>query len=129
MQLSINQLSELTEKDRRTITTRLKDLAYVDGEKGAHLYNAPEALELIYGAKGGKANLEQKRCEEIDLNMEIKRKHRIPIAVPLTANDQAVQSLTATLKAAKGKTLTAELINDLIGKIRDIPAQLDVSKW
>jgi hypothetical protein len=128
MQVSINQLSEWTGKDRRTITTRLKDLAHVDGAKGAYLYEASEALELIY-TPGGKADLDAKRCEQIDLDMEIKRKLRIPIGIPRVANDQALQSVAAHLKAAKGKKLTPELINNLLDKFREIPAQLDTTKW
>lgn len=120
MQLSINQLSDLTGKDRRTITTRLKDLAHVDGAKGAYLYEASEALELIYGAKGGKADLDAKRCEEIDLNIEIKKKMRIPLPIVSGKWDAALQSFAATLKAARGKVLDTTKINELLDVLRSV---------
>ena len=120
MQVSINQLSEWTGKDRRTITTRLKDLAHVDGAKGAYLYESSEALELIYGKGAGKPDLEAKRCEEIDLNMSIKRKERIPLRIASTLWDTGLQSFAATLKAAKGKVLDAAKINELLEILRSV---------
>jgi hypothetical protein len=106
MQLSINQLSDLTGKDRRTITSRLKDLAHVDGAKGAYLYEASEALELIYYGKGSdKSDLDRKRCEQIDVDIEIKRKKRIPLPIVSAVWDAGLQSFAATLKAARGKRL------------------------
>lgn len=124
MQVSINQLSELTDKDRRTITTRLKDLAHVDGAKGAYLYEASEALELIY-CGDRKGDLEQKRCEEIDLNMEIKRKSRIPLPIASAIWDAGLQSFAATLKAARGKVLSPTKINELLDILRSVKLPLE----
>lgn len=120
MQLSINQLSDLTGRDRRTITTRLKNLAHVDGAKGAYLYESAEALELIYAAKGGKADLDQKRCEQIDLDMSIKRKERIPLPIATSLWDAGLQSFAATLKAARGKILDTTKINELLEVLRSV---------
>ena len=131
MELSINQLSELTGKDRRTITNRLRDLAHIDGAKGAYLYESAQALELIYLTAGktldeakkeqalSAAELNRARREDLD-------RKRIPIDIPLQANDQILQSFTAELKAASGEFLTQELINSLLEKFRTIPAKL---KW
>jgi hypothetical protein len=131
MHLSITQLSELTGKDRRTIKRLLEDLPRNDGERGAFLYESRQALEAIYLNEGqsldeakkeqalSAAALNRARKEDID-------RKRIPIEIPLLANDQALQSLTAELKAAKGKNLTEELINALLDKFRGIPAKL---KW
>lgn len=124
MQVSINQLSELTDKDRRTITTRLKDLAHVDGAKGAYLYEASEALELIY-CGDRKGDLEQKRCDEIDLNMEIKRKSRIPLPIVSAIWYAGLQSFAATLKAARGKILEPGKINELLGILRSVKLPLE----
>jgi hypothetical protein len=48
MHLSISKLSELTERDRRTIAKQLKDLHYTTGERGAFLYKSIKLLPLIY---------------------------------------------------------------------------------
>ena len=48
MLLSINQISELTGQDRRTIAKQLKDLQYTAGERGAYLEESTETLPLVY---------------------------------------------------------------------------------
>jgi hypothetical protein len=131
VQMSINQFSELTGKDRRTVTQRLRDLEFDEGPKSAHLYNSAKALELIYGGERGafEAARTRQALSQAELNevrTETERKKRIPIDIPLLANDQVTQSVASTLKAAKGKPLTEKLINKLLQKFRDIPAQL---KW
>ena len=57
---------------------------------------------------------------------ECLRKERIPIQIVLDEMDAVFQAIGATLKNAKGKTLTHELINDLFAKFRSVPAKL---KW
>ena len=41
------------------------------------------------------------------------RKQRIPIQIVLDTMDEVFQSIGSTIKAAKGKTLTTERINEL----------------
>jgi hypothetical protein len=48
MLLSINQLWELTGRDRKTVTKKLENLTFIEGDKGAHLYESSQALPLIY---------------------------------------------------------------------------------
>ncbi len=120
MKYSISQLAAMTGKDRRTVTDRLQDLDWEEGEDRAHLFDSVDALAAIYLSKDSKAALDEKRCQEIDLNMEIKRKLRIPFPVVERLWDAAVQSFTAQLKAAKGKKLTVQFINELIGILRSV---------
>ncbi len=129
MLLSINRLSELTSRDRRTITKQLEDLRFVDGEKGAHLYESTEALPLIYAVDNLEAARAKQALSQAALNAvreEVLRKERIPIQIVLDEMDAVFQAMGATLKAAKGKTLTRELINDIFDKFRSVPAKL---KW
>ena len=100
----------------------------VDGQKGAHLYDSREALPLIYAVD----NLEAVRAEQArsqaalnKVREENLRKQRIPIELGTTL-DQALQAMAATLKAAKDKVLTVELINNIFEDFRAIPAKL---KW
>jgi len=60
MLLSINQLSELTGRDRRALTKLLRDLPKIAGPKSAHQFESKDALALIYG--GG--NLESARAKQ-----------------------------------------------------------------
>jgi hypothetical protein len=57
---------------------------------------------------------------------DVLRKTRIPIEIVLQVNDEISQATAATLKAARGKFLTQELINDIFDRFRSIPAKL---KW
>ena len=54
------------------------------------------------------------------------RKQRIPVQMVLDTMDEVFQAIGSTIKAAKGKKLTQERINELFDKSRDIPAKL---KW
>lgn len=128
MQLSINQLSDLTGKDRRTITRALSDLAYVDGAKGAYLYESAEALELVYGSNAAGRTLDEAKKEQAfeaaalsKARREEIQKTRIPHDVVEHVDDITFQSIAASLKAAQGKVLTAELINELFARFRDMP--------
>jgi hypothetical protein len=128
MLVSIKKLSELTGRHRQTIAKILADLPLVDGQKGAHLYDSREALPLIYAVD----NLEAARAEQArsqaalnKVREENLRKQRIPIELGTTL-DQALQAMAATLKAAKDKVLTVELINNIFEDFRAIPAKL---KW
>jgi bifunctional DNase/RNase len=83
---------------------------------------------LIYAVD----NLEAARAEQArsqaalnKVREENLRKQRIPIELGTTL-DQALQAMAATLKAAKDKVLTVELINNIFEDFRAIPAKL---KW
>ena len=54
------------------------------------------------------------------------RETRIPIQIVRDVIDEVFQAMSAILKAAEGKQLTQELINDLFDKFRSVPAKL---KW
>ena len=130
MELSINQLAELTGKDRRTITTRLEKLPYTEGPKGAHLYKSATALALIYGTDAEGKNLEQARTElalEQAALARVKReeaeRQRPPLDLVLQLFDEVGQSTAAILKVHK---IPEKIINEIFGKFRDLPGRL---KW
>jgi hypothetical protein len=129
MLLSINQLAELSGCDRRTITQRLADLPYDDGEKGAHLYESQDALIKLYAADSLEAARAKQALSQASLNAvreEDLRKLRIPIDGAMQVVDEILQALGSTLKAAKGKKLTPKIINQIFAKFRAAPAKL---KW
>ena len=128
MKLPIVKIAELTGIHRDTISKRLADLPFEAGKKGAKLYSSEDALAAIYKTDSLEAGAEQARTAA-QLNTkraEDLRKTRIPIGIVLQVNDEICQATAATLKAAEGKLLTAELINDIFDKFRSIPAKL---KW
>ena len=129
MHLSISQLSDLTGRDRPRSPNRLKDLPYTAGERGAMLYKSSEALPLIFAVDNLEAARAAQARSQASLNAvreEDLRKQRIPIQIVLDTMDEVFQAIGSTLKAAKGTKLTAERINELFEKWRDLPAKL---KW
>ena len=123
----IDQLSQLTGRNPRTITKRLEDLQYINGPKGAHLYESREALPLIYAVD----NLEAARAEQArsqaalnKIREENLRKERIPIQIVLDTMDEIFQAIGATLKNCK--ELSPARVNELFAKFREAPKKL---KW
>jgi hypothetical protein len=124
MLLSINQLSELTGRERHIVAKLLRDLPFKDGERGAHLYQSVEALPVIYGGDSLDAARAKQALSQARLNAvreQELRRQRIPLEIVADAMDQTFQSIAATLKAAKNKKLTTERINELFDKFRDMP--------
>ena len=129
MKLPILKIVELTGIHRDTISKRLADLPFEAGKKGAKLYSSEDALAAIYKTDSLEAARAEQARTAAQLNAiraEDLRKTRSPIAVVLQANDEICQATAATLKAARGKLLTQELINDIFDKFRSIPVKL---KW
>jgi hypothetical protein len=129
MLLSISQLAELTAFDRRTIAKSLKDLRSIDGERGALLYESTEALPALFKTDSLEAARAKQANSQASLNAvreQDLRRQRIPLQVVTDTMDEVFQALGSTLKAAKGKTLSTEMINELFDKFRAAPAKL---KW
>jgi DNA-binding Lrp family transcriptional regulator len=129
MKLPILKIAELTGVHRDTISKRLADLPFEAGKKGAKLYSSQDALAAIYKTDSLEAARAEQARTAAQLNAiraDVLRKTRIPIAIVLRVHDEILQAIVATLKAAEGKLLSRELINDIFDKFRSIPAKL---KW
>jgi DNA-binding Lrp family transcriptional regulator len=129
MKLPILKIAELTGVHRDTISKRLADLPFEAGKKGAKLYSSQNALAAIYKTDSLEAARAEQARTAAQLNAiraDVLRKTRIPIAIVLQVHDEILQAIAATLKAAEGKLLSKELINDIFDKFRSIPAKL---KW
>ncbi len=136
--LSINQIAMYTGKTRSTVTKALDAIPATDGPKRAKLYDSKIAFEAIYCRRGDQPGsdfisesesrrlLNLRRHEEIGLDMEIKRKERIPVDVLNQVNDDVFQSAAALLKTNKGRSLSEEIVNDIMAQFLDIPNRL---KW
>jgi hypothetical protein len=126
---SLNQLSELTGFDRRTIKKQLANLPFAAGKRGAKLYESVTALEAIYTPSGLEAARAKMALSQASLNREREmklRRERIPIPIVLDTMNQFFGAMRAILKKAVGKTVTVELCNHIFAQFRDIPRKL---KW
>ena len=124
---SINQLAELTGRDRRTIKKQLEDLHFVDGEKGAHLYESTEALPMIYRVDKLESARAKQALSQASLNAireENLRKERVPLQLVLDEMDSLFQAMGAILKNVK--ELSPSRINEIFDKFRAVPSKL---KW
>ena len=133
MELSINELADLTGRDRRTITKRLASLAPKPGPKGAHLYNSASALVMIYVADTEGNTLDDARKELAleqaalaRVNRENAERKRPPLDVVLRLLDETGQAAAAILKTHKNKVLTEAAVNEIFTKFRELPGRL---KW
>jgi hypothetical protein len=64
------------------------------------------------------AKLKSER-EQIELNMAIQRRERLPIADCLAVDNEIFQAIAGTLKANAGKLLNQTLINEIFQILRD----------
>jgi hypothetical protein len=64
------------------------------------------------------------RRKQIDLEMEVTRRERVPLEVLEEINEEAFSNVAGMLKANTGKALTEELVNDLYALFRDIAAKV-----
>jgi hypothetical protein len=127
MKLSISQIAELTGVHRDIISKRLADLPFEPGKKGAHLYESTEALPLIYAIDNLEAARAQQALSQTALNRvreEDLRKRLIPVQMVHDINVEIRDEMMRILRAAKGKKLTPDRINELFAKFRAIP-----KKW
>ena len=131
--VSVSEISALTNKTRETVGKALRNLKSEPGPNNAKLYDSAVALERVYGVfeKGDAVSLQDAqrhlavaRRQEIDVNIEIARKQRIPLDDVVEINNEVFANVAATLKAHEGKVLTMETINDLYDQFRAIGEQI-----
>ena len=94
MLLAVNQISELTGRDRHGIPKRLENLPFTPGDKGAHLYESREALPLIYAVDNLEAARAAQARSQASLNAvreEDLRKQRIAIQIVRDVLDETFQ--------------------------------------
>ena len=129
--LSQNELAQLLSTDRETIRKKVSTLIPVPGPRNAKLYESDKAIPLCLGLGGpsdgeyvdmaeAQRLLTVKRGEQIDLEMEVTRKERIPLDVIEEVNDRAFSNVAGMLKAHEGKTLTAAAIGDMLTELRSV---------
>lgn len=127
MWVTVNWLAEVTGKHPATIKKRT---ANVPRDKNGKM-ESKIALQAIYlGLEDGKVTTEEAirqlnivRTKEIELDMEIKRKERIPLEVVQSVNDSVDQEIAAIIKSSG---LPHEDCNRIFDQLRDIPNRL---KW
>jgi hypothetical protein len=125
-------LGQATGKHPATIRKRLSNLN--PDTKGK--YDSIVALEAIYcgliesegtfvSTPEAVRQLTIAKKEEIDLEMEIKRGERIPVADCLAIDNEVFQSISGTLKANAGKHLTEDVTNEIFDGLKQWAGRLN----
>ena len=131
-EVSINELHKLTGHTRATVEKKLNGVPYKDGPKQAKLYDSEVALSRIYlGEKREKdgeddfiapaeaaRQLTVARKQEIELNMEVTRKERIPLEDIQEVYGEFFGNASGMLKATLGRQMTEEMIRDILANLR-----------
>lgn len=125
MLISKSHIAALTGHTRATVTKYLSGFKSQPGEKGAESYESTEVLLLRAPTSGGKISNADAirdynviRTEQVELDIEIKKKERIPLEDVKTAHNEAFNAVAGTLKANSGKVLDIDLINEISSQIR-----------
>lgn len=130
---SINEISKLTGSTRATVTKYLENAPSTDGAHSAKLYESSKVLMLrdfrhddspAVSNQEATRQLTVARKEQIDLEMEVLRKERIPLDV-IAASDEAVFSnIAGLLKAHEGKMLDEVLLADIFTELRQVGVKI-----
>jgi hypothetical protein len=120
MRVSINWLSENFRKHAATIKKRT---AEVPKDKEGKMDLAVAAETIYVGGMGTNEEvirqLNIKRTQEIELDMEIKKGDRIPREDCKAAFNEVVQSINGALKARRNQTLDDKTINEIFDQLRE----------
>lgn len=73
--LSINQLSKVTGKDRSTISKRLEELKPYEEKARAKIYDAHEAIPMIFAQEAGKGL--HKKTQQVEYEIEKEKLNKI----------------------------------------------------
>ncbi len=132
MRVSIYWLNQATGKHPGTIKKRISNL--IPDAKGK--YDSAVALEAIYvglqtetgqfiSTPEAVSQLTIAKKEEIDLDMQVKRGERIPVADCLAIDNEVFQSIAGTLKANAGKHLTEDVTNEIFDGLKQWAGRLN----
>lgn len=120
----------MTGRTRENIMGKLDGVPF-EKKGSAKLYDSVPALSRIFLGQSdtdgtalteaeSRRLLNLRRIAEIDLDMEIKRKERIPLDVLESVNDRAFSNVAGMLKSNRDKPLTEEAINDMLTELRSV---------
>jgi hypothetical protein len=112
-----NKIATLLSMERRTVKKLLAKIPTIDGKYASDRVLKFNSEGEITGSEAIRA-LNIARREQIQLEMEILRKERLPIEDLHKIINEAFSAVAATLKASLGKTLDEKTLNELLGQLR-----------
>jgi len=132
-EFSIQQLSRITGNTRETVGKYLEKAPHKDGKKGAKLYESAKVLALrdfrneegpaLSGQEAAR-QLSVARKQQIELEMEVLRKERIPLEVIAESDAAVFSNIAGLLKAHEGKLLDEILLADIFTELRQVGVKI-----
>lgn len=123
------QLHQLTGVARGTISKRLDGLPFEPGSRNSKLYRSREALERVLQVTNDASRkispqeasrlLTIARREQIELEMEVTRKERVPTSEVSELLDVTFANVGGLIKAHRDKVLSEQVIEDIFTELRD----------
>ena len=106
--------------DRRTLTQKLRAADIQPGPDG--YFSTRDICKCIYDFESPRDAKDRQHIELLRVQTEIAKKERIPLTLVCDVFDSTMQTFAATLKAARGQTLTAEKVNELMSILSNAKA-------
>jgi hypothetical protein len=125
--ITISEGSRLSGKTRETVAKAARELPVREGPGNAKLYRGQDLFNALYNSGSYSETARQlniARKQQIDLDMQIKRKERIPIEIIREVDNEVYMSISGILKSNVDKLLTRDVINEIFEQFRDIPKSL-----
>jgi len=112
---------------REILERRRRAKSLEPGEDG--MFSTGQIAEMVFGDNAAQAALELTvaRKQQIDLDMQVTRRDRIPLDVVEQINDTALGNVAGLLKSHRGKALDDTLINDIFTELRGVGAAIKVA--
>lgn len=113
-------------KDRATITKMIRAASELPGKDGK--YSTAQIVRALFEVGGtlseSQRNLNEARRRQVELQMEVTRKTRIPIEDAAEIFNLFFSNLAGLLRATRDKTMTEAAINEFLSDARGLCAQL-----
>ena len=117
-------------RDRATITKMLRAASELPGKDGK--YSTAQIVRALFEIGGTLAesqrNLNEARRRQVELQMEVTRKTRIPIEDAAEIFNLVFSHMVGLLRATRDKIMTEEAINDFLSDARGFCTQFSPPK-
>src|SRR4051812_30218003 len=126
--ISASQAARETGIDVRTIKKAAGGLKSTPGPKASTLYDAHELFPAIYLGKDGRGTASEAlrklsiaRTAQIELDMQVKRRERIPLEDVTNLTNETFMAIAGIIKASG---LPLESVNQIFDQIRTLGGRL-----
>jgi hypothetical protein len=122
--ITISEASRLSGKTRETVAKAARELPVREGPGNAKLYLGQDLFNALYDSGSYSETARQlniARTAQIDLDMQCKRRERIPLCDVIAVNNEVDMAIAGIIKASG---LPLDAINEIFDQIQTVGAKL-----